>query len=226
MACNKSCSALALVLAVLFVSSLVAIFMLRNELGKTRAEAHKNAEVAARKIAEKDRNIASLQQRLTRMTKMYEEEYADRTAMTDYLAGLKRKMDFAHPFGFTLRTKVEKNRILPAGIYIRDGDYEKFETGNMLVDRDTMAFAKIAGYLEPEEPFKDEKAVVAEFEKRMAADFANNPYSFPVSRRVWMEDGRLNFEIIDVDMMKKMEKREQRSLKESLDMMKAYRVSE
>ena len=41
-----------------------------------------------------------------------------------------------------------------------------------------------------------------------------------------MEDGRLNFEIVDVDMMKKMEQREQRSLKESLDMMKAYRVTE
>ena len=57
-------------------------------------------------------------------------------------------------------------------------------------------------------------------------DFKKNPYPFAVSNRVWIEDGQLNFEIVDVDMMKKMEKREQRSLKESLDMMKAYRVSE
>lgn len=225
MACNKSCSALAWVLAVLFVSSLVAIFMLRNELGKTRAEAHKNAEVAARKIAEKDRNIASLQNRLTRMTKMYEEEYADRTAMTEYLAGIQRKMDFSQPFGFVLREKIDKSRILPGGIYIREGDYEKFDVGEMLVDRDTMAFAKISGYLEPEEPFKDEKAVAAEFEKRMNDDLAKKPYPFPTSHRVWMEDGRLNFELLDVDMIKKMEKREQRSLKESLEGMKAYRES-
>ena len=223
---NKPTVLVSAVLVVALALVLAKAISLRGNLESAQRTAKEQAQAYEKKIAEKDRNIASLQQRLTRMTKMYEEEYADRTAMTDYLAGLKRKMDFAHPFGFTLRTKVEKNRILPAGIYIRDGDYEKFETGNMLVDRDTMAFAKIAGYLEPEEPFKDEKAVVAEFEKRMAADFANNPYSFPVSRRVWMEDGRLNFEIIDVDMMKKMEKREQRSLKESLDMMKAYRVSE
>ena len=64
------------------------------------------------------------------------------------------------------------------------------------------------------------------FDKDMDEDFKKNPYPFAVSNRVWMEDGRLNFEIVDVDMMKKMEKREQRSLKESLDMMKAYRVSE
>ena len=154
------------------------------------------------------------------------EEYADRTAVMDYLAGIQRKMDFAHPFGFSLRDKVEKSRILPTGIYIRDGDYEKFETGHMIVDRDTMAFAKISGVLEPEEPFKDEKSVLAEYKARLDEDFKKNPYPFAVSNRVWIEDGQLNFEIVDVDMMKKMEKREQRSLKESLDMMKAYRVSE
>ena len=225
MSCNKFCSTLVWMLAGLFVAAVVIVFMLRGELDRTRAEALKSAEASTRKIAEKDRSIASLQQRLTRMTKMYEEEYADRSAMTDYLAGIKRTMDFAKPFGFTLREKIDKARILPGGIYIREGDYEKFDVGEMLVDRDTMAFAKISGYLEPEEPFKDEKAVVAEFEKRMNEDLAKKPYPFPVSHRVWMEDGRLNFELLDVDMVKKMEKREQRSLQESLEGMKAYRES-
>ena len=223
MSCNKSCSALTSILAVLLVAALVAVFMLRGELNKAHTEANVRAEADARKIAEKDRNIASLQQRLTNMTKRYEEEYADRSALTDYLAGIKRKMDFSHPFGFALRGKMDKSRILPGGIYIREGDYEKFEVGETVVDKDTMAFAKLSGYLEPDEGFDDPKAAVDELEKRVAADLAKSPYPFPIAHRVWYEDGRLNFELIDSDMMKKMESRSQHSLKESMDMMKAYR---
>ena len=214
------------VLVVALAAALALAISLRGKLESTQSAAKEQTQEYERKIAEKDRIIADFKGRLDRMTKRYEEEYADRTAVMDYLAGIQRKMDFAHPFGFSLRDKVEKSRILPTGIYIRDGDYEKFETGHMIVDRDTMAFAKISGVLEPEEPFKDEKSVLAEYKARLDEDFKKNPYPFAVSNRVWIEAGQLNFEIVDVDMMKKMEKREQRSLKESLDMMKAYRVSE
>ena len=227
MSCSKK--PVVLVSTVLVVALAVAFvwaMSLNGKLEATQRAAKMQAQTSERNIAEKDRTIANLKRRLDQMTKRYEEEYADRAAVMDYLAGIQRKMNFARPFGFSLRDKVEKSRILPTGIYIRDGDYEKFETGDMLVDRDTMAFAKISGFIEPEEPFKDEKAVEAEYKARLDADFAKSPYPFPVSRRVWMEEGRLNFEIIDDEMMKKMEKREQRSLKESLDMMKAYRVTE
>ena len=227
MSCSKK--PVVLVSTVLVVALAVALawaILLSGKLETALSTAKEQAKASERNIAEKDRTIANLKHRLDQMTKRYEEEYADRAAVMDYLAGIQRKMDFAHPFGFSLRDKVEKSRILPTGIYIRDGDYEKFETGHMLVDRDTMAFAKISGVLEPEEPFKDEKATIAEYKARLDEDFKKNPYPFAVSNRVWMEEGRLNFEIVDVDMMRKMEKREQRSLKESLDMMKAYRVTE
>ena len=227
MSCSKK--PVVLVSTVLVVALAVALawaISLRARLEGTQRAAKIQAQTNERNIAEKDRTITNLKRRLDQMTKRYEEEYADRAAVMDYLAGIQRKMDFAHPFGFSLRDKVEKSRILPTGIYIRDGDYEKFETGHMLVDRDTMAFAKISGVLEPEEPFKDEKGVLAEYKARLDEDFKKNPDPFAVSNRVWMEEGRLNFEIVDVDMMKKMEQREQRSLKESLDMMKAYRVTE
>ncbi len=227
MSCSKKPVVLvSTVLVVALAVSLAWAISLRARLEGTQRAAKIQAQTNERNIAEKDRTIANLKRRLDQMTKRYEEEYADRAAVMDYLAGIQRKMNFARPFGFSLRDKVEKSRILPTGIYIRDGDYEKFETGHMLVDRDTMAFAKISGVLEPEEPFKDEKGVLAEYKARLEEDFKNNPYPFAVSNRVWMEEGRLNFEIVDVDMMKKMEQREQRSLKESLDMMKAYRVSE
>ena len=146
MSCSKK--PVVLVSTVLVVALAVALawaISLRARLEGTQRAAKMQAQASERNIAEKDRTIANLKRRLDQMTKRYEEEYADRAAVMDYLAGIQRKMDFAHPFGFSLRDKVEKSRILPTGIYIRDGDYEKFETGHMLVDRDTMAFAKISG---------------------------------------------------------------------------------
>ena len=227
MCCSKKSAVLvSAVLVVALALALAKAISLRGNLESAQRDAKVQAQKYEGQIANCNRTIADLKRRLDQMTKRYEEEYADRAALVDYLAGIQRKMDFAHPFGFSLRAKLDKSRIFPGGSYIRDGDYEKFETGDMLVDRDTMAFAKISGFIEPEEPSKDEKAVEAEYKARLDADFAKSPYPFPVSRRVWMEEGRLNFEIIDDEMMKKMEKREQRSLKESLDMMKAYRVSE
>jgi hypothetical protein len=166
---------------------------------------------------------AEFQRRLENMTKRYEEEFADRTALMNYFGKIPKKMDFAHPFGFSLRAQIDKSRILPGGIYIKEGDYEGFETGEMVVDRDTMAFAKISGYLDPETPFADENAVLSALKKRMKAAFDAKPYPFEVSYSVEMNNGRLEFSIIDVEMYKKMEAREQKSFRESAEMMKSYR---
>jgi hypothetical protein len=141
----------------------------------------------------------------------------------NYFGKIPKKMDFAHPFGFSLRAQIDKSRILPGGIYIKEGDYEGFETGEMVVDRDTMAFAKISGYLDPETPFADENAVLSALKKRMKAAFDAKPYPFEVSYSVEMNNGRLEFSIIDVEMYKKMEAREQKSFRESAEMMKSYR---
>ena len=157
------------------------------------------------------------------MTKRYEEEFADRTALMNYFGKIPKKMDFARPFGFSLRAQIDKSRILPGGIYIKEGDYEGFETGEMVVDRDTMAFAKISGYLDPETPFADENVVLSALKKRMKAAFDAKPYPFEVSYSVEMNNGRLEFSIIDVEMFKKMEAREQKSFRESAEMMKSYR---
>lgn len=166
---------------------------------------------------------AEFQRRLENMTKRYEEEFADRTALMNYFGKIPKKMDFAHPFGFSLRAQIDKSRILPGGIYIKEGDYEGFETGEMVVDRDTMAFAKISGYLDPETPFADENVVLSALKKRMKAAFDAKPYPFEVSYSVEMNNGRLEFSIIDVEMYKKMEAREQKSFRESAEMMKSYR---
>lgn len=166
---------------------------------------------------------AEFQRRLENMTKRYEEEFADRTALMNYFGKIPKKMDFARPFGFSLRAQIDKSRILPGGIYIKEGDYEGFETGEMVVDRDTMAFAKISGYLDPETPFADENAVLSALKKRMKAAFDAKPYPFEVSYSVEMNNGRLEFSIIDVEMFKKMEAREQKSFRESAEMMKSYR---
>ena len=166
---------------------------------------------------------SEFQRRLENMTKRYEEEFADRTALMNYFGKIPKKMDFARPFGFSLRAQIDKSRILPGGIYIKEGDYEGFETGEMVVDRDTMAFAKISGYLDPETPFADENAVLSALKKRMKAAFDAKPYPFEVSYSVEMNNGRLEFSIIDVEMYKKMEAREQKSFRESAEMMKSYR---
>ena len=166
---------------------------------------------------------AEFQRRLENMTKRYEEEFADRTALMNYFGKIPKKMDFARPFGFSLRAQIDKSRILPGGIYIKEGDYEGFETGEMVVDRDTMAFAKISGYLDPETPFADENAVLSALKKRMKAAFDAKPYPFEVSYSVEMNNGRLEFSIVDVEMYKKMEAREQKSFRESAEMMKSYR---
>jgi hypothetical protein len=166
---------------------------------------------------------AEFQRRLENMTKRYEEEFSDRTALMNYFGKIPKKMDFARPFGFSLRAQIDKSRILPGGIYIKEGDYEGFETGEMVVDRDTMAFAKISGYLDPETPFADENAVLSALKKRMKAAFDAKPYPFEVSYSVEMNNGRLEFSIIDVEMYKKMEAREQKSFRESAEMMKSYR---
>ena len=194
------------VLVVALAVAFVWAVSLNGKLEATQRAAKMQAQTSERNIAEKDRTIANLKRRLDQMTKRYEEEYADRAAVMDYLAGIQRKMDFAHPE--------------------RDPDAVQAVAEGLVLAGIGMAFAKISGVLEPEEPFKDEKGVLAEYKARLDEDFKKNPYPFAVSNRVWMEEGRLNFEIVDVDMMRKMEKREQRSLKESLDMMKAYRVTE
>lgn len=166
---------------------------------------------------------SDLKHRYEQMTKRYEEEFADRSALMNYFCKIPKKMDFARPFGFSLREKIDKTRILPGGIYIKEGDYEGFETGEMVVDRDTMAFAKISGFLEPETPFKDKNVVIEALKKRIAAALAAKAYPFKVSYDVCVNDGRLEFSIVDVDMYKKMEAREQKSFRESAEVMKSYR---
>lgn len=202
------------VMAGLLVFSRIQVAQLKGEVKTLTGQ---KASLSARN--------ADLQHRYEGMTKRYEEEFADRTAMMNYFSSIPRKMDFARPFGFSLREKINKDRILPGGIYIKEGNYEGFETGEMVVDRDTMAFAKISGYLDPEKPFADEKVVVEALRKRMKAAFDSKPYPFEVSYSVKMNKGCLEFSIVDVEMYKKMEARQQKSFRESADMMKSYRRS-
>lgn len=179
-----------------------------------------SAEVASLKA-----DISSLKDKYDKMTSRYEEEYADRTAIMKYFSSIPKRMDFSKPFGFSLREKIDKTRILPGGIYIKEGDYEGFETGEMVVDKDTMAFAKISGFLDPEKPFTNESKIVEALKLRIKNALAANKYPFEVSYDVKIDNGRLEFSIIDVETYKKMEAREQKSFRESAELMKSYRKS-
>lgn len=179
-----------------------------------------SAEVSSLK-----KDIDALKVKYARMTSRYEEEFADRTALMNYFSSIPKRMDFAAPFGFELRAKIDKARILPGGIYIKEGDYEGFETGEMVVDRDTMAFAKISGFLEPEKPFANEKAVADALKSRIKKALDAKNYPFEVSYDVKIENGRLEFSIVDVEVYKKMLSREQKTFRESAEMMKSYRSS-
>jgi hypothetical protein len=50
-------------------------------------------------------------------------------------------------------------------------------------------------------------------------------YPFEVSYDVKIENGRLEFSIVDVEVYKKMLAREQKTFRESAEMMKSYRSS-
>lgn len=160
---------------------------------------------------------------LLRMKKLYNEMSEENTAFVNYLAEKPVKMDFAHPFGFSLRKRIDKSRLLPNMSYIKDGNYEDYETGEMLVDRDTMAFAKISGRYEGKEQIKNLEKTAKVLEKRVKADVAAAKYPFAVSSRVWVESDTLNFEICDVEMLKKMDKREQLSREKGDEVLRKYR---
>jgi len=175
--------------------------------------------VNAKLTGERDRLKADLES----MTKRYCEESAENSAITTYLANIPRKMNFSEPFGLKLRTEINRERILPSGIYIREGQYEDFEISDTVVDMDTMSFAKLSGQRQEETEEKDLDSYMAALEKRIVADLAAANYPFKVSHRVWQEEGIVNFEIVDVEMFEKMSRRENKTRDQSLELMKAYR---
>jgi len=176
------------------------------------------AEIA-QLTAQRDKNKSDLEA----MTKRYLEESAENSAVTSYLANIPRKMNFAEPFGLKLREVINKERILPSGIYIREGQYDDFEISDTVVDKDTMAFAKLSGMRVEETEEKELPSYMATLEKRIQADLAAAKYPFKVTHRVWQEGGIVNFEIVDAEMYAKMEQREAKTRDQSVAIMKTYR---
>lgn len=207
-----------LTLVVAAIALLLAAGWIWNSVANVRTVRDLKGEIA-RLTAERNKTKAELDA----MTKRYLEESAENTAITTYLSNVPHKMDFAHPFGFTLREKINAERILPDGIYIRDGQYDDFEVGDTVVDKDTMAFAKLSGNKLDETDEKEIPSCMAALEKQIDADLAAAKYPFKVTRRVWNDNGIICFEIVDAEMYEKMSKREGSTREDSLERMKKYR---